>query len=148
MISIWHWWIVAVVLAIVEVFTPGFIFIWLGASAFITGAILLIAPDLDWRLQILIFAVLAVASVVAWLIIRRRLDTKGEPSTLSKRGHQHIGQTFVLIEKISNGRGRVRVGDSTWVVTGPDLPKGKTVLVTGVDGAILQVIAADSGASH
>jgi len=35
------------------------------------------------------------------------------------------------------------VDDSTWRVTGPDLPAGTSIKVTGVDGVIFKVEAAD-----
>jgi membrane protein implicated in regulation of membrane protease activity len=53
-----------------------------------------------------------------------------------------IGQRFVLVEAIVNGRGKARVGDGQWLVTGPDLPAGSDVEVVGVDGALLKVRAA------
>jgi len=36
----------------------------------------------------------------------------------------------------------VRVDDGFWQVTGPDLPAGTEVRVTGSDGSMLQVVAA------
>src|SRR6185312_13260185 len=41
-----------------------------------------------------------------------------------------------------NGRGKVRVGDGQWLVSGPDLPLGSTVEVVAVDGTTLKVRAA------
>ena len=53
-----------------------------------------------------------------------------------------IGQRYELIEPIVNGRGKARVGDGQWLVSGPDLPLGSTVEVIAVDGSTLQVRAA------
>ena len=51
-----------------------------------------------------------------------------------------------LIAPMVNGRGRVRLGDSVWTVSGADdLPAGRTVEVTGVDGTVLQVRALAPG---
>ena len=50
-----------------------------------------------------------------------------------------IGQRYELVEAIVNGRGKVRVGDGQWLVTGTDLPLGSTVEVVAVDGNTLQV---------
>jgi inner membrane protein len=52
-----------------------------------------------------------------------------------------IGQRYVLIEAIVNGRGKARVGDGQWLVAGPDLPVGAEVEVISVDGALLKVRA-------
>jgi membrane protein implicated in regulation of membrane protease activity len=53
-----------------------------------------------------------------------------------------IGQRYELIEPIVNGRGKARVGDGQWLVSGPDLPLGTTVEVVAVEGTTLQVRAA------
>ncbi|NUO72762.1 MAG: NfeD family protein, partial [Frateuria sp.] len=67
----------------------------------------------------------------------RRGDAAGV--RLNRRGEQMIGQRFVLIEAIVNGRGKARVGDGEWLVAGPELPLGATVEVVGVDGNTLKV---------
>jgi membrane protein implicated in regulation of membrane protease activity len=49
----------------------------------------------------------------------------------------------VLAEPIVNGQGRVRIDDTNWRLTGPDLPAGTRVKVIGTDGgAVLKVAAA------
>jgi membrane protein implicated in regulation of membrane protease activity len=48
----------------------------------------------------------------------------------------------MLLEPISGGYGRARVGDSVWKVSGPELPAGTRVRVTGADGTVLTVEAA------
>ena len=42
-------------------------------------------------------------------------------------------------EPIVNGHGQVRVDDTNWRVTGPDLPSGTRVKVVAADGAVLKV---------
>ena len=44
-----------------------------------------------------------------------------------------------LDQAIENGVGYVRLDDSRWKVSGPDLPKGTKVRVTGADGTVLEV---------
>lgn len=61
-----------------------------------------------------------------------------EPS-LNARGHHLCGRVAVLEQAIAGGRGRIRIGDSAWSVTGPDLPVGTTVRVTGCQGVVLTV---------
>ncbi len=62
----WHWWILAALFAGVEILAPGVFFIWLGAAAAVTGLIALVIPGLGWEIEALMFAVLAVLSVVGW----------------------------------------------------------------------------------
>ncbi|HVM83949.1 MAG TPA: NfeD family protein, partial [Candidatus Binatia bacterium] len=63
-LEFWHWLILALVLAGVEMLTPGFFAIWLGGAALITGLLVLVVPGMSWEGQLVLFAVLAVVSVL------------------------------------------------------------------------------------
>ena len=52
-----------------------------------------------------------------------RGDESDQP-LLNRRGEQLIGRIATLTEPIKDGRGRVRIGDTMWRVSGPDLPAG------------------------
>ncbi len=150
MIGFWYWWAFAVLLVVVEIFAPGFVFLWLGVSAFLTGLLLLIDPAIAWQWQLLSFAGLGLVSVCGWLWAQRRfglLRASDEADSLNRRGEQLIGREFELVEPIRAGTGRVRVGDTVWPVTGPDLPAGSHVRVTGIEGTHLRVEPAESGKS-
>lgn len=139
----WHWWILAAIFAGIEILAPGVFFIWLGAAAALTGLIALVIPGLGWEIEALIFAVLAVLSVIGWRNYIRKAKAKDDPAAmLNRRGDQMIGRTAVLSEPIQNGRGKAKIDDSVWRVEGSDLPAGTQIKVTGVDGAILKVEAA------
>jgi membrane protein implicated in regulation of membrane protease activity len=135
----WHWWALGGALLIVEAFAPGFVFLWLGLSAALVGLLLWLWPGISPDFQVLIFAALSVASVVGWRRWRNAHPTQSDQPNLNRRGAQYVGRHFTLLEPISNGRGRVEVGDSSWTVAGPDLPAGATVEVIGADGTVLQV---------
>ncbi|WP_331255966.1 NfeD family protein [Candidatus Bealeia paramacronuclearis] len=62
---------------------------------------------------------------------------------LNDRGAQYVGQVFVLSKAIVDGRGKAKVGDTEWIVIGPDLPQGAQVKITGVEGTFLKVKPAD-----
>jgi len=135
----WTWWIAALALAILEVFAPGAVFLWLGVAAALVGFLLLALPGLDWHWQLVAFATLSVVSVVVGRpLVRRRLLASDHPA-LNRRAMAHVGRIFTLDEPIAGGRGRIRVEDSTWKVEGPDLPAGTRVRVAGADGAVLRV---------
>ncbi|MCE3247113.1 MAG: rane protein [Geminicoccaceae bacterium] len=126
----WHWWAFGGALVIVEAFAPGFVFLWLGIAAALVGTLLWLWPGIGPDYQVLIFAALSVTSVLGW---RRWRDAHPAPSdqpSLNRRGTQYIGRRFTLLEPIAHGRGRIRLGDSSW---------------TGADGAVLQVRAATEG---
>lgn len=134
----WTWWIVAVGLAALELVVPGVLFIWLAGSAVIV-ALLTLVVDMAWQIEIALFAVLSVASAFAG----HRLTTRGEVETdspnLNKRGQTYVGQSFVVVEAVTNGRGKIQIGDTLWQVSGPDADIGTTVTVTGSKGATLTV---------
>jgi len=139
----WHWWILAALFAGIEILAPGVFFIWLGAAAALTGLIALVIPSLGWEIEALIFAILAVVTVVFWRSYLKKSKGKDDPAAmLNRRGDQMIGRTAVLSEPIQNGRGKARIDDTVWRVEGGDLPAGTQVKVTAVDGAILKVEAA------
>jgi inner membrane protein len=142
-IEFWHWWVAAVALIVIEALAPGAIFLWLGVSAAVVGVVLLLAPDLTWEYQVLIFAVLSVGAVVGWRIFHKSHPTKTDLPTLNRRGEQYIGRKLTLDEAIVNNVGKVKLDDTSWKVEGNDLPAGARIEVVGVDGVVLKVAAAE-----
>jgi membrane protein implicated in regulation of membrane protease activity len=138
-VEYWHWWALGGALAIVEAFLPGFVFLWLGIAAGLVGCFLWLWPPLGPDFQVLLFAGLSVASVLGWRRWQAAHPAQSDQPYLNRRGDQYIGRQSVLAEPIANGRGRIKLGDATWTVSGPDLPAGATVEVTGADGVVLQV---------
>lgn len=150
-ITAWHWLALGGFLIIVEAFAPGFMFAWLGVAAGLVGVLLVVWPGLPLSGQLLAFAVLAVASIFAWRRFQRP-PTSDRPH-LNRRGAQYVGWHAVLVEPIVNGRGRAKLGDTSWSVAGPDLAAGRIVVITGADGAVLEVApladeADDAGAER
>jgi len=135
----WHWWAFGGLLVIAEAFLPGFVFLWLGIAAGLVGVLLWLWPGIGPDFQVLIFAALSVASVLGWRRWRDAHPPQSDQPNLNRRGAQHVGRRGQLVEPISNGRGRIRLGDGSWSVTGPDLPAGQTVEVTGAEGVVLRV---------
>ncbi|SKB93037.1 NfeD family protein [Luteibacter sp. 22Crub2.1] len=139
------WWIAALLLLGGEVLLPGYFMLWIGLAAAVMGVVLLAVPGLTALAQAVIFVVLAFASCfLYWKWVRPRLNrVPAGNERLNRRGEQLIGQRYTLCEPIVQGRGKARVGDGMWLVTGPDLPLGATVEVIGIDGTTLRVKATD-----
>jgi membrane protein implicated in regulation of membrane protease activity len=134
-----YWWALGVILVIVEVFAPGFVFLWLGTSALVAGGLVWLWPTLPWQAQLLSFALLSVASVLGWFAWRRRHPVRSNPLNLNRRAAQQVGAIGNLAEALQNGRGRMHLGDTVWPVEGPDLPAGSRVRVVAVDNGRLRV---------
>jgi len=137
----WAWLILGLALAGLELLAPGIFLIWLGLAALATG-LADAAFDLSWQVSTLLFAGLSVAAVLVGRMISRPALQKDDASALNRRGEALVGRIFTLDAPIVGGEGRVRVGDSSWRVTGPDTPTGSTVRVVRVDGSTLVVEAA------
>lgn len=138
----WSWVILGLLLMLLELLTPGASLIWLGLAAVAVGAIALNVA-LAWQIQVLLFVLLALVSVILAGRLLRRREASGAALGPNERLQRLIGQTYALSEPIRNGVGRIRVEDSTWGVAGPDLPAGSLVRVTGHDGTQLTVVASD-----
>lgn len=136
----WHWLALALILGILDVILgANFLFIWCGLAAALVGILLLILPALAWEYQLLIFGIGVLLSLVGWRHLNRRAKKLSDQPELNRRSRQYIGRIFTLDVPIVNGRGKVRVDDSQWVVEGPDMEIGTKVKVIGVEGVILKV---------
>jgi inner membrane protein len=136
-----HWWwlLGAALLGIFEIFLPGVFLIWMAAAAAVTGIAVAFLP-LSLPIQLVLFAMLAMASVFAGRRYYERNPVPTSDPMLNDRTARLIGQKVTVVKAIENGEGRVRVGDSVWAATGPDADEGSRVVVTGADGACLRVI--------
>jgi inner membrane protein len=134
----WNWFILAVVLFILETVVPGVHFLWFGVAAVIVGGLAL-ATGIAWQFQIIAFGVLAVLTVFAVRKYVRSDATKSDQPDLNERGQQYVGRSLVVEQAIQNGRGKVRVGDTLWQAEGPDVPVGERVKVTATRGTVLVV---------
>ena len=140
-LSFWNWLAVGTLLLILEVFGAGGYLLWIGVAAASVGGLTYLLPELPWTVQFILFGVLSVLTAVFWW---RRQRTAAKPSDqpgLNRRGSELLGRQFALHEAIVSGRGKIKVGDSLWLVIGPDLPAGSRVQVIGQDGVLLKVEA-------
>ena len=141
----WNWIVLGVVLLVLEILVPGVFLLWIGIAAILTGALSLQLLWLDvwgWQVQVLVF--LALSLVSAYIAARVMGSSDGSDTDeplLNRRADQLVGRTATLEEAIVNGRGRVRLGDTLWRVSGPDLPTGARVRVKAAENGHLVVEA-------
>jgi membrane protein implicated in regulation of membrane protease activity len=144
-LGLWNWLFLGLLLMALETVIPGVHFLWFGLSAVIVGLIAALASSLghgelfSWPWQLVVFALIAVATVF-WVrgIARGEQALTDEPD-LNVRGAQYVGRVVAVEDAITSGRGRVRVGDTLWPAQGADAVKGAHVKVTGVNGTVLVV---------
>jgi membrane protein implicated in regulation of membrane protease activity len=139
-IIFWYWWALAAVLLVFEMLVPGVVFLFVTIGALASGAFLLVVSDLSLELQLFVFAIVSVASAVVLRPALKRLQ-HGRPAdaNLNARGDSLVGRTIVLDTPILGGQGRVKLGDGSWTITGPDMAAGSRVRVAACSGNELRV---------
>jgi len=139
----WGWMVVGMLLLAAELFIieADFYLVFLGAAAILTGLTAFAAPELPQWMQWLIFAGLALVSMV---FFRRRvyqLLRREVPDMANDMLSEHLTLPVGLPV---DGTCRVELRGSTWtarnVGTVP-IPPGENVRIVGVDGVTLRVEA-------
>ena len=139
----WNWMVLGFVLLILELLLPGVFLLWIGIAALLTGTISLQlwgAGFWTWQVQVLAFLVL---SLISAYVGKRIADERGNDTDqplLNRRGAQMVGRTATLSEPIRDGHGRIRLGDTLWRVSGPDLPAGARVRVVSAADTDLELV--------
>ncbi|MGV3770410.1 MAG: NfeD family protein [Sphingobium phenoxybenzoativorans] len=134
----WWWMILAVLLGIGEIIIPGVFLIWVAIAAALTGGIAM-ATGIGLASQIVLFAVLCLVATWAGRRWYAGNPVDSQDPMLNDRVARLIGETVIVVEPITAGQGRVKIGDSVWNARGPDAAAGVWVRIVGADGATVKV---------
>jgi hypothetical protein len=135
-IEFWHWFVLGTLLIIIEVFAPGFVFLWFGISAIVI-ALLSSTIAMSFTVQLLLWSVLSVSS----LLIMRRFVTKKRSLSLDKQdAEQALMSQIGMVISTNAGKpvGSLRFpspvfGDDQWEFECSDeLDAGDKVIVIGL----------------
>jgi inner membrane protein len=138
-ITYWHWFILGVVLIVVEMLAPGAMFLWLGLTAIGTGLAVVAIPTISWQMQLVIFGIASPAVIFGGrMLVARRTGPSDHPE-LNQRGMGYVGRSYRLTEPVANGIGKLVIDDTQWRIAGADAPAGAMVKVVGMDGTTLLV---------
>jgi membrane protein implicated in regulation of membrane protease activity len=134
------WLLVAVGLAVAEVFTGTFVLIMLAAGGLAAAATAALGGEI-WA-QGLVFAIVsALALVVVRPAIRRHLDTSGPDARIGLAAIE--GSTCVVLEHVDADHGLVKIEGETWRARSYDgtqeFEPGDRVRVIEVKGATAMV---------
>lgn len=136
--SHWLWLILAVAFGIAEIVIPGIFLFWIAIAAALTGGVAMLT-GIAVPVQIIVFAVLCLIATYAGKRWYRDNPVESQDPLLNDRGARLVGETVMVVETISNGRGRVKVADGVWTAYGPDADSGTQVRIVGVEGTVLRV---------
>ena len=136
----YNWLILGGVLLIFEVVTFTLLFLWIAIAALIMATVSFVFPEMTPSIQMWIFAVLTLLSVVVWnKAFKKTQDSIGD-AKMNNRAARYIGRTAILSEAITNGYGKIQIEDSFWrVACDQDLPVDSRVKIIAADGVILTV---------
>jgi membrane protein implicated in regulation of membrane protease activity len=114
--------------------------LWSGVAGVVTGARLAPAAELGVARHAVCRSHPAGGVAVVALAAQARQNAAPADAQLNQRGQQLVGRRLTLDAPLVNGRGHVRVGDSSWpVIADEDLAAGSKVEVVAVEGITLRI---------
>ncbi|MDA3814167.1 MAG: NfeD family protein [Candidatus Cloacimonetes bacterium] len=130
----WIIWVaIGIICIIIEIFTPGFLFLSFGVGAIITGLAALIIPSLTF--QILTFAIVTLIVFILSRKFSKKLISNNYEETNVKA---LIGKTGKVTQEIpANEKGYVKIGGEEWAAVSKDnreIKKDARVTVNNIDG--------------
>ena len=133
------WAAVALLLMAAETVVPGAFLLWMGFAAAAVFLLVLVAPGIPLLAQVAAFVVLSFVSVQVYRKWFRSRERQSDQPALNRRTAALVGRVVTLERAIVDGRGRVQIADAYWDVSGPELPAGSQVRITGGNAMTLQV---------
>ena len=138
--DVFAWAAFALVLIAAEALAPGAFMLWLGFAAAAVFLIVLLSPlEIPMLVQVGAFVVLSFVSIQVYRKWFRSRERQSDQPALNRRTAALEGRVVTLARAIVDGRGRVQIADAYWDVSGPALPAGSQVRITGGDAMTLQV---------
>lgn len=129
------WLLVACAFAILEMFTAGFMVIWIGVAALVSMLVSFIFPE-AFAIQVVIWGILSVILV----LFTKKFATKVSGNTIPTNVYSVIGKKANVIVEINGEKstGQVKVDGDIWSAKTEEfnaiIPVGTVVEIVRVDG--------------
>ncbi|HEX5662716.1 MAG: NfeD family protein [Rhizobacter sp.] len=137
--DVFTWAAIALLLFAAEALAPGAFMLWLGFAAVAVFLAVLLVPGIPVLAQAAAFIVLSFISIQVYRKWFRGRERQSDQPALNRRTAALVGRVVRLDHGIVQGRGRVQIADAFWDVSGPELPAGTPVRITGAEGMTLLV---------
>ena len=142
-LTAWHWLVFGVVLLGLELVSGSTYILWPAVSALIVGLLLFIAP-MGWEMQMMLFFLLSVATLVLGRTHFQKFVKGGEVADLNDPSVTLVGRQVRAVADFTGTEGRVELGDTQWsarLENPSDAPVAEDALlhVRAVRGATLVV---------
>jgi len=141
----WIIWVaVGIICIIIEIFTPGFLFLSFGVGAIITGLLALIIPSIAF--QVLTFAIVSLLAFLLSKKFSKKLISTDYEETNVKALVNKIGKVTQKIP--TNEKGYVKIGGEEWAAVSRDnkeIEKDARVIVSDIEGNKVIVTIVEEG---
>jgi len=131
------WFLIGLVLIVAEFAVPGLVIIFFGLGAW-AAALAVLAADLSLFLQIVIFLVVSITTL---LLLRKRFVAAAESTP--DLTDEFVGKRAEVIQKLTRGRiGQVKFKGALWkaeTASEQVLEQGDMVTIVGYESIILKV---------
>lgn len=139
----WHWMVLGIVLALLELAIPTFFIIWFGLGAVVVGIAVLVIPALGIAAQVVIWIIASVAFVVLWMKVFKAQVHRTRVGLSQGRFAGEVGLVTREIKPFQNGQVRFQkpiLGSDVWeAMSSEDIRSGDRVEVLGVEGNVVRV---------
>jgi inner membrane protein len=134
------WFLIGLALFLLELLIPGFIIFFFGVGAWVTALACLIGTP-DANLQIIIFAVISVLSLIALrrLIQKKFFYSKGNNSEAVE--DEFTGKECIAITDFGKDKkGKVEFKGTLWnAESDSEIQEGKAVIIIKIENLVLKV---------
>ena len=140
--DVWSWRSLGVILMLLELIVPGVFLFWVGLGSALTALVALLT---DWTIsdQLICFSFLSIISLFFGLFVYKKIfasDSQKQTADINDINLDFIGKTYTVSDAITEGQGKVKVGDTVWIAEcQTDVAKGQKVVVEKVNGTVLLV---------
>ncbi len=134
------WFILGLVLLLLELVIPGFVIIFFGIGAWATALLCLVANP-GFNLQAIVFAVTSVLSLIALRKMLQKRYFYTDSKLSEKVEDEFTGREAVALSDILPGKtGRVEFKGTTWKAESDiEILEGQTVIIRKIDNVKLIV---------
>lgn len=139
-VSPWYWLVGGLVVAGLEIVVPGVFLLWIGLGALLIGLSLLVLPDIPVVAQLFLFSASMLGSVGLGFVLQRKSAKMTDEAGINQELQGLVGRHCEAAADFAAGRGRIRVGDTTYSAASDDaIRAGDIVVIVAVEQGTLAV---------
>lgn len=137
-VAYWHWLVVGILLALLEILVPSFFMLWLGISAALVAGVLL-AFEISFTQQLLLWIILSIITTTLWFkLISPKMRDKSFSGMAKEAIIGQVGQVITFNPDTSQGTIRFHVpilGSSEWqYISDDELKTGDRARISELSG--------------